>query len=145
MEAEYYPGVLDRVKAVLADTVVIITFMFIVTYAFSAFEYVPDTARIIAFVFIFVFYDPLFTSVFGGTIGHFLIGIRVKRENDEMKNILFPFAIIRFLAKVSLGWISLLTVMGSKKRKAMHDKLVGSVVIYVGMNEERTPKWYSSQ
>jgi uncharacterized RDD family membrane protein YckC len=138
METENYVGVTDRVKAVLADSAVIITFMFIVSYAFSLFEYVPVNARIIAFVFIYLLYDPLFTSIFGGTIGHFIIGIRVKREKDQMKNILFPLAIIRFLAKVSLGWISLLTVMGSKKRKAIHDKLVGSVVLYVGMNEERT-------
>jgi uncharacterized RDD family membrane protein YckC len=138
MEADNYAGVTDRVKAVLADSAVIILFMFIVTYAFSVFEYVPDYARIIAFVFIFVLYDPLFTSVFGGTIGHFMMGIRVKREKNQMKNILFPLAIIRFLTKALLGWISLLTVMGSKKRKAIHDKLVGSVVLYVGMNEERT-------
>ncbi len=137
MAVENYAGVSDRVKAVLADSVVIIIFLFIVTYAFSAFEHVPDNARIIAFVFIFFLYDPLFTSVFGGTIGHFIIGIRVKREKNQMQNILFPLAIIRFLAKVLLGWISLLTVMGTKKRKAIHDNLVGSVVLYVGMNEVR--------
>lgn len=136
MENEIYPGVADRVKAVVADSIVIIIFMIIVTYSFSIFENVPDNARIIAFIFIFFLYDPIFTSLFGGTIGHMMFGIRVKRDKNRKKNILFPLAIIRFLVKASLGWISLLTVSGNKKRKAIHDSLVGSVVVYKGMSEE---------
>ena len=132
MTKEIYPGVAVRVKAVIADSFVIIIFMIIVTYTFSIFENVPDSARIIAFIFIFFLYDPIFTSLFGGTIGHMMFGIRVKREKNQQKNILFPLAIIRFLVKALLGWISLLTVSGNKKRKAIHDSLVGSVVIYKG-------------
>lgn len=138
MTTENYPGVTDRVKAVLADSIVLIIFMFIVTYAFSLFEHVPDNARIIAFIFIFVLYDPIFTSLFGGTIGHFMIGIRVKREKDQRRNILFPFAVIRFFVKVILGLVSLLTVTGNKKRKAIHDYLVGSVVVYAEKHVEST-------
>jgi uncharacterized RDD family membrane protein YckC len=138
MTTETYAGVADRVKAIVADSIVLIIFLFIVTYTFSIFEHVPDSAKIIAFIFIFILYDPIFTSVFGGTIGHFMIGIRVKREKNPLKNILFPWAIIRFFVKVLLGWISLLTVSGTKKRKAIHDYLVGSVVLYKGMDEQRT-------
>ena len=129
MREETYPGIIDRVKAVVADSVVIIIFMFIASYIFSNFENVPDNARIIAFIFVFGLYDPLFTSLFGGTIGHMLLGIRVKRESNQEKNILFPLAIIRFLVKALLGWISLLTVSGNEKRKAVHDYLVGSIVV----------------
>ncbi len=139
MTADYYAGITDRIKAVLADSIVMIVFMFIVTYTFSAFEHVPDIARIIAFVFIFILYDPLFTSFFGGTIGHFMMGIRVKREKNQQKNIFFPLALIRFFVKILLGWISLLTVTGTKKRKAIHDFLAGSVVLYTNMPEERNP------
>ncbi|MBK6281735.1 MAG: RDD family protein [Draconibacterium sp.] len=112
-----YPGVFDRVKAMTTDAIVIIVFMFIASYVFSLFENVPDYARIIAFVFIFLLYDPLFTSIFGGTIGHMIIGIRVKRESNEQKNILFPLAILRFVVKTSLGIISLFTVLEMKKGK----------------------------
>ena len=138
MTVENYAGVLSRVKSVVADSVVIMIFMFIVAYAFSAFEHVPDNARIIAFIFIFFLYDPIFTSLFGGTIGHFLIGIRVKRENNHKRNIILPLAIIRFFVKVLLGWISLLTFSGNKRRKAIHDYLVGSVVIYNEWKEAGT-------
>lgn len=138
MKEEIYAGIADRVKAVVTDSFVIVIFIVIVTYSFSAFEHVPDHGRIIAFVFIFFLYDPIFTSVFGGTIGHMMFGIRVKREKNQVKNILFPLAIIRFIVKASLGLISLLTVSGNKKRKAIHDSLAGSVVIHKGMSEEKT-------
>jgi hypothetical protein len=29
-----------------------------------------------------------------------------------------------------LGWVSLLTVSGNEKRQAIHDSIVGSVVVY---------------
>lgn len=125
-----YPGVLDRIKAMVTDSIVIIFFMFFITYIFSNFESVPDYARIIAILFVFVLYDPLFTCVFGGTIGHMMLGIRVKKESNENQNISFLSAVIRFIGKVLLGVISFLTVSNNDKRKALHDKLVGSVVIY---------------
>jgi len=136
MSKEKYPGLLDRVKAIVTDGVVIILFILAATYVFSLFENVPVNAKIIAFVFIFILYDPIFTSSFGGTIGHMIVGIRVKRENNEKKNILFPLAIVRFIVKAFLGWISLLTVTGNVKSRAIHDYLVGSVVIYANSNTD---------
>ena len=130
MTEDHYPGVFDRFKAIAADGALVIVLMFAAAYVFSLFETVPDNARILAFVLIFILYDPLFTSIFGGTIGHMMIGIRVKRASDETKNILFPLAIIRYIVKAGLGWISLLTVSGNPKRRAIHDYLVGSVVVY---------------
>lgn len=131
MTENNYPGVFERVKAIVTDGIVIVVFMFIASYIFALFESVPDSARIIAFVFIFLLYDPLFTSLFGGTIGHMMLGIRVRRESNEEKNILFPLAIVRYIAKSFLGFISLLTISGNEKKKAIHDYLVGSVVVYV--------------
>lgn len=125
-----YPGIFDRVKAVFVDSVVLIIFMIIITDIFSFFDTVSDTIRIIFFVFIFILYDPILISFFGGTLGHKVIGLRVKREKNEEKNILFPIAIIRFVVKSLLGWISLITISGSKKRRAIHDTISGSVVIY---------------
>jgi uncharacterized RDD family membrane protein YckC len=136
MTEEHYPGILVRIKAIAADSIVIIILMFCAAYIFSLFEYVPDNARIIAFVFIFLLYDPLFTSIFGGTLGHMLLGIRVKRESDEKRNILFPLAVLRYIVKAFLGWISLLTVLSNEKRKAIHDYLVGSVVVYAKSKQD---------
>jgi uncharacterized RDD family membrane protein YckC len=137
MTEDNYPGVFDRIKAIMTDGIVVVVYMFVASYIFSLFESVPDNVRIIAFVFIFLLYDPIFTSLFGGTIGHMMLGIRVKRESDEQKNILFHKAILRYLVKVLLGWVSLLTVSGNKKRKAIHDFLVGSVVVYAKSEQDK--------
>ncbi|MEL0300720.1 MAG: RDD family protein [Flavobacteriaceae bacterium] len=129
-----YPGVSDRIKAAVTDSFVMVVFMVILTITFSQFANVPDSFRIAGFVFIFLVYDPLFTSLFGGTVGHMIMNIQVKRSSNSEKNILFPFAIIRYIVKVLLGWISLLTVGSNKKHLAIHDMVVSSIVLYKKKN-----------
>jgi len=129
MNKKQYPGIIERIKAVAVDTFVILTLMIVFSFIFSNLENLPNKFRIVAFVFIFYLYDPIFTSLFGGTIGHLLIGLRVRKEIDTNKKILFHFALIRFTIKSLLGMISLFTVMGNEKRKAIHDFASGSVVI----------------
>jgi uncharacterized RDD family membrane protein YckC len=129
--SEYpYAGVSDRIKAIICDAVMIGIFMFIIAKIFASIGPVSDTARMLSFVFVFCLYDPLFTSIFGGTIGHFMNGLRVKRENDFNRNILFPLGLVRFAIKACLGWLSMITVGGNDKSKAIHDIVAGSVVIY---------------
>ncbi len=131
-QSKEYPTLVKRIKAAITDSIIIIIFMFVISDLFSSFESVPKELRIFAFVFIFILYDPIGTSFFGGTIGHKMVGIRVKRESNEQKNILFLLAIIRFIIKALLGWLSFLTIGTSVKRMAIHDIVVKSVVV----NEE---------
>lgn len=119
----------DRIKAVVIDSIILIALMFAVTEIFALFEVVPNFFRIMAFIFIFVLYDPILTVKYGATVGHSFSNIVVKNEKDHTKNITFPKALIRFLVKFSLGWISLVTVTGNEKRKAIHDFAAGSIVI----------------
>lgn len=129
-----YGKLINRIKAVLIDGVIIMMFGAVISVILSGFENVPDSLRLIIFLFVFLLYDPLFTSLFGGTIGHLIIGLRVRRVSDESKRIMLPYAVIRFLIKAFLGWISLLTISGNKKNKAIHDTVVGSVVIEFNSN-----------
>lgn len=138
MEEQRYAGVSDRIKAVVTDGVVIIIFIIAITYIFDFFENVPNYAKMIAFAFIFGFYDPLFTTFFGGTIGHLTNGICVKRDKDHNENILFHSAFIRFILKALLGWISLLTISRNEKGKAIHDIVAGSVVVFKDTNLGKT-------
>lgn len=130
MEKIAYPGITERVKAIMADTTIIIFIAIILSNFFEIGEGANDQTRLIALILLFGLYDPVLTSIFGGTLGHMAMGIRVKRIKNEQKNILFPLAIIRYLIKLSFGWLSLLSVSKSKKGRAIHDSIVGSVVIY---------------
>lgn len=119
----------DRVKAVVIDGIVIVAAMYLTAEIFAQFDEVSNTVRIIAAIVLGVLYDPIFTSQFGGTIGHSKSNIEVKRDSDNTKNISFFAALIRFLLKSTLGWLSLITVTGNEKRKAIHDLVVNSVVL----------------
>ncbi|HAS44435.1 MAG TPA: RDD family protein [Microscillaceae bacterium] len=135
-QEDQYTGLLERVKAVFVDSLVLVFSMVVFTQIFSIFEQVPDIARILAFTLIFVLYDPLCVSFFAGTLGHRVIGIQVKDVQNETKNIGFLLALIRFTVKVLLGWISLLTITGNVKRRAIHDMVAGSVVVYTSSLKE---------
>ena len=126
---EKYAILPKRIKATVIDGIILIALSYLVSEIFSSFESVPQYIRITLFVFIFVLYDPIFTSIYGGTIGHSYSGITAKRENNLTKNILFPSAIVRCVVKFFLGWVSLLTTSTNSKKKALHDFVVGSVVL----------------
>lgn len=126
----------SRVKAVVIDSIVLIAAMYGISEVLSLFEEVSDTMRIVSFILIFSFYDPFFTSRFGGTIGHSYSKINVKRENNLSRNISFPVAVIRYLLKTFLGCVSLLTVTGNDKKKAIHDFVAKSVVVEIGDNSK---------
>lgn len=74
-------------------------------------------------------YDPFFTSHYGGTIGHSFSKITVRKDIDGENHIGFTSALLRFIIKISLGWFSLLTVTGNKKKKAINDFVVNLVVM----------------
>ncbi len=124
-----YAQIFTRVKAAAIDGIVIIVLMYSATEILNLFEGVPNYIRISIFISIFLVYEPILISFFGATVGHFFSDIVVKRDNNEQKNVLFPKAMIRFICKFCLGWISLLTVSGNEKRKAIHDHIGGSVVL----------------
>lgn len=125
-----YPDLSERVKASIIDAFSIIILMYIMSLIFQSEDTANINLRIVAFVTIFFLYDPLMTSLLGGTIGHFIIGLRVRQINNEDKKIGFPQAIIRFVIKVLLGWVSLLTVTSDEKHRALHDKAVMSIIVY---------------
>lgn len=124
-----YASMFDRIKAIFIDSIILIILMYILSRLFTGFDSIPNFVKIITYVIIFWLYDPLFTSIKGGTIGHSLMKIGVRKDEEFNKHISFPAAIIRFLLKYLLGWISLLTITGNEKKKAIHDNVAKSVVI----------------
>jgi uncharacterized RDD family membrane protein YckC len=124
-----YGTLINRLKAILIDVLVLVGLCMIATAIFSRIEYVSDTVRMVVFIFIFLLYDPLFTSIFGATIGHLIIGLKIRRAKDITRKLIFPMALIRFIIKGTLGFISLMTISITKKNRAIHDIVAGSVVL----------------
>lgn len=127
-----YARLSTRVKAAVIDSIVLITLMYAATEIFNLFESVSNTVRISVFIFLFLLYEPILVTILGATVGHFFNDIVIKKEKNENQNINFPTAIIRFILKAALGWLSLLTINGDKKGQAIHDSFAKSIVKVYG-------------
>lgn len=123
-----YPTLSDRVQSTFIDTIFIIILMFVIASILDRFEEVPDWVRILLFFGVWAVYEPCCTA-FGATIGNYLKGIRVRKHDDTGKQINIFQALIRYVVKILLGWLSFLTIHGNKERRAIHDLVCGSVMI----------------
>ena len=124
-----YAGLQNRIKAAVIDGILLMVMMYSVTEILKYFNDVPSSLRMCLFLLLFVLYEPLMVSILGFTAGHYYFDIKVKREDNQNKNILFPLALLRFILKFLLGWISLLSISSTDKKQAIHDKVVNSVVL----------------
>lgn len=124
-----YPTIQIRIKAAVKDVVILLFAMYCTSELLNTFENVPDQLRMYLFSFFFILYKPIMLSCFGNTLGHYFSDIKVKRESNYEKNISLIRAIIRFLFKFFLGWLSLLSITSTEKRQAIHDSVTKSVVI----------------
>lgn len=125
---EKYPLLGDRIQSTFIDMFLIIIMMFVFSGILDKFDNVPDWVRIVLFVGLFIAYEPLCTTL-GFTVGNYIKGIRVRRFSDTTKRINIFQAIIRYIIKVLLGWISFLTINSNPKRRAIHDMAAASVMI----------------
>lgn len=123
-----YPPLIDRIKSTFIDTTFIILSMFLFGALLDKYSEAPDWIRFALFVGLWLVYEPLSTSL-GGTIGNYLIGIRVRKHLSPGKKINIFRAMLRYLLKVSLGWLSFLTMHSNTERRAIHDLLAGSIMI----------------
>lgn len=128
MEREY-PTILERIKSTTIDTIIIIAFMYFASEILNSFENVPDYVRMILFVGILL-YEPILT-VLGATIGNEKMDIRVRCSKNHSKKINFFQAVIRFIFKFSIGWLSFITFFFSDERRTIHDYVSGSIMVRV--------------
>ena len=124
-----FASIQDRVKAAVIDSFIIMLSLYLASELFSLFDIVSNSLKIIVTIFIFLLYDPLLVSLKGGTIGHIILKITVKKEDNISENISFFPAIFRFILKALLGWFSLISISGNEKKKAIHDYAVNSIVL----------------
>lgn len=123
-----YPHLSTRVQSTFIDLLFIVLLMYLFGVLLELLGEVPDSVRIGLFVFVWIIYEPLFTT-FGCTVGNYIKGIRVRRIDNTGRRIPFHMALVRYVVKCALGWISFLTIHGNKERRAIHDLAANSVMI----------------
>lgn len=128
METEY-PSLSARLQSIFIDMIFLIALMIIISSLLDHFPNAPSWIRAAAFIAIFAIYEPTCLA-FGCTIGNYIKGIRVKKITDTNSRINFFQALLRYIIKISLGWVSFLTIHSNPERRAIHDMASGSVMLY---------------
>lgn len=122
-----YPSLLKRVQATFVDS---LTTFFLTGLLVTIASSINDSSVILKIVAIIlgISYEPLM-NVFGRTAGQLLSGIKVV-DVTSWKRLNLPAAYLRFFFKTILGWLSFLIMFSNTQRRAMHDYVAGSVVVY---------------
>lgn len=124
-----FPTLVTRIKALFIDVLILLLVFTSASFIIDFIGSVPDFIRGSILIFMVYLYDPVFTSFTGSTIGHKVMKLRVAKYANPEKRISFLTAMLRFIVKASLGWISFITVTGNKRKRALHDLISGSIVI----------------
>ena len=126
-----YPYLSTRLKSTLIDSVVVVIGgMYLASTIFERLGEVPDSWRIATLFGLFFIYEPL-SQTLGCSLGNYMMGIRVRSATDESRRINFFRAMLRLAVKLSLGWVSFVTIHSNPKRQALHDIAAGSVMVAV--------------
>jgi uncharacterized RDD family membrane protein YckC len=123
-----YPTITLRYLSTVVDVVFILSIIILVSYVFQASSDITINVRFALILFMFFAYEPFFTSLFC-TVGQKITGMRV-RKKGSLQHISIPAAYLRTLIKVILGFISFFTILFEKDKRAIHDLVVGSIVVY---------------
>ncbi len=122
-----FPYLITRYKAALIDGLVLFG-LFAVTMILVQ---DPESRKIAFGVYLLfaLLYEPLMLSIFSATIGHKAVNIKVKSINNTDKNISIIQGIIRNTLKLTLGWLSFLTINFNSEHRAIHDFAGESIVL----------------
>src|SRR5687768_14933119 len=124
------PNLVVRIKALFIDIGIMLIVFTSTTLFIDSFGDIPSFIKGFILIFMIYLYDPLLTSLAGATLGHKLMKLKVRKYNQPERKISIWQAFFRFFMKVVLGWISFLTVTGTKHKRAIHDLLSGSIILY---------------
>lgn len=127
------PSLIARIKSMFIDTLILIGLMLLISNVLNTLNIESGSIRGLCMVFILL-YEPILVSI-GGTVGHRMMGLRVKAINPlidhkRKENINFFRSLIRYFFKIILGWISLLSIHSDDYGQALHDKAGYSVMTF---------------
>jgi len=124
------PNLVVRIKALFFDVCVMLIVFTATALLIDSFGDISDFSKGFILIFMFYLYDPLLTSLTGSTLGHKLMKLKVRRYEQPERKISIWQAFVRFFIKGVLGWISFLTVTGTRHKRAIHDLASGSIILY---------------
>ncbi len=127
------PSFTDRGKSVVIDGFFVVFLLYLCFILTSTLNIQSATTKLALLILVFL-YEPIAVA-FSRTLGQKIMKIRVCNKKSylntgspERINILW--SLLRYLLKLGLGWISLLTIHSDKYGQAIHDLFAGSIMIH---------------
>lgn len=121
-----YPRLAQRFRAALIDAFILACVVFGTGFLLSSFD-ASGLFKAALFTSFILAVEPGLVSTTGGTIGHHALGLRIQ-DRRTGSNLNVMLAIVRFLAKLTLGWLSFVIITLTKRHQALHDLVSNSVV-----------------
>lgn len=123
-----YPRLLRRVRGFLIDGVLLIAVVYTWILCVPLLGDSSILVKMLALVLPVLMLEPVLVAFTGGTIGHHIMGLRIRRASSD-ENIGILRATLRAVVRSLLGWFSFIFVLVTRKHQAVHDYFTGSVVI----------------
>ena len=98
-----YPPTGTRVKAGILDFLLIVSIWTLTAYVIDSVGGAPGWLRGAVFVIMVYLYDPLSVGFWGGTLGHRLLGVEVRKFSNPKERINLLMATLRVMVKYLLG------------------------------------------
>jgi uncharacterized RDD family membrane protein YckC len=126
---EVYPRLLKRLQGVFIDGI-IIPMAAIGTLVALTYAHVDSTwIKVLCPLIVVLLLEPVAVCSTGGSIGHHLVGLRVRKENAD-ERISFFAAIVRVVVKTFFGLPAFFVAFISRKRQALHDIVAKSLIVH---------------
>jgi uncharacterized RDD family membrane protein YckC len=122
-----YPTIMRRYLSTFIDGMLILGIFILSSYVFSEDTDFIRTLRIGIILIVVFVYEPFCTSKLC-TLGQKLMGIRV-RTVSKLAKISLVQAYLRIVVKIFLGFIPFFSIIFSKRKRAIHDFVSGSIVV----------------
>jgi uncharacterized RDD family membrane protein YckC len=124
-----FPSIFRRYLASAVDGLVVLALVLAVVYAVQG-DGALGVLRVALLLVVVFGYEPLLTSR-GCTAGQWLMGFRVRRDEEPAERIGVPAALVRYVVKGVLGFFSFFAISFTRRRRALHDMVAGSVAVDV--------------
>jgi uncharacterized RDD family membrane protein YckC len=124
-----YPRLVRRLRGLFIDSLVVplATMATLVALTYAGVE--NTWIKIACPVLVVLLLEPVAVSVTGGSIGHHLTGLRVRKERaDERINVLA--ATVRFVVKAIFGLPAFFVAFVTQKRQGLHDLAAKSLIVH---------------
>ena len=123
-----YPRLLRRVRAGLIDSMVIAGLFYVWFFSLAILEDANPKITVAALGVLLLAAEPGLVARTGGTIGHHLMGLRIRDARAD-RRIGFFRATLRALLRIFLGWFSLVVVLATRQHQTVHDHASRSMVV----------------